>query len=66
MNTKELRKKSEIELREALIKLEKDYRDQVGNILQRKEKNVKKARLVKKDIARVKTIMTEKRFIKNI
>jgi len=59
ININEFRKKSKEDLKEELIKLEKEYRKVVSDILQRKEKNVMKSGMIKRDIARVKTLLNE-------
>ena len=48
------------DLKEELTKLEKDLQKVVSDILQKKEKNVKKASFLRKDIARIKTVLNEK------
>jgi len=56
----DLRKKNIEDLKEELTKLEKDLQKAVSDILQKKEKNVKKASFLRKDIARIKTVLNEK------
>lgn len=65
MKTAELRKKTEQELNETLKKLVKESDENRLNILKGKEKNVKKGSLLKKQIAQVKTVLTEKRILQN-
>ena len=65
MGTKELRKKSITELKDVLKKALKDYEKSTTDILQNKEKNVKKSDGLKKDIARIKTILNENLKEKN-
>ncbi len=65
MKTAELRKKTEQELTETLKKLIKESDENRLNILKGKEKNVKKGSLLKKQIAQVKTVLTEKRILQN-
>lgn len=60
MNTKELRNKTENELNKQLKDLKKELEGFVTNVLQGKEKNVKKGKFLKKDIARIKTVLNEK------
>ncbi|HOS88569.1 MAG TPA: 50S ribosomal protein L29 [bacterium] len=48
------------DLKEELTKLEKDLQKVVSDILKKKEKNVKKASFLRKDIARIKTVLNEK------
>jgi ribosomal protein L29 len=59
LNTKELRKKSEKELNELLSKTRKDLENTVSSTLQNKEKNVKKSKYLKRDVARIITILKE-------
>lgn len=56
----EYRKKSKEDLKKELVKLKKDLQKTVSDILQKKEKNIKKAVLGRKDIARVNTLINEK------
>ncbi|HOV97589.1 MAG TPA: 50S ribosomal protein L29 [bacterium] len=56
----DLKNKNIKDLKEELTKLEKDLQKVVSDILQKKEKNVKKASFLRKDIARIKTVLNEK------
>jgi ribosomal protein L29 len=56
----ELRKKSVEDLEGELSKVRKDLQKTVSEILQKKEKNIKKASVLKKDIARIRTLINEK------
>ena len=56
----EYRKKSQEDLKKELLKLKKDLQKTVSDILQKKEKNIKKAVLFRKDIARINTLINEK------
>jgi len=56
----ELRKKNIDDLKKELEKIKKDKQKVVADALQKKEKNVKKASLMKKDIARIQTVLNEK------
>lgn len=60
LKVSELRKKNTEDLKEELIKVQDELRKMVPEILQRKEKNVRKVGLMRKDIARIKTLMNEK------
>lgn len=60
MKMKDIRNKSENELKKQANDLKKELEVFVSNILQGKEKNVKKGRFLRKDIARVKTVLNEK------
>lgn len=64
MNVKELREKTENELKSLLTKTQKELKDTVESILQRKEKNVKKVSQIKVDIARINTLIRQKELIK--
>ncbi len=56
----EYRKKSIKDLKEELSKVRKDLQKVVSDILQKKEKNIKKANNLRKDIARINTLINEK------
>ncbi|NMB91437.1 50S ribosomal protein L29 [candidate division WWE3 bacterium] len=56
----EFRKKTKEELKKELLNLEKEVQKVVSNVLQKKEKNVKKVSYLRKDVARVKTLLNEK------
>jgi len=60
MYAKELKSKSLTELNKQLKDLKKDLETFASNVLQGKEKNVKKGLFIRKDIARVKTVLNEK------
>jgi large subunit ribosomal protein L29 len=60
MNITELRKKTLEDLKKELEKLEKDSQKITASIMQKKEKNTSKVKEFKKDIARLKTLVTEK------
>lgn len=60
IDTTEYRKKSLEELENELEKVKKDHQKMVSDILVKKEKNIKKASVLKKDIARIKTLINEK------
>jgi ribosomal protein L29 len=65
-NKKDIRQMTEVELKERLTKLAKEYHAVVSDILQGKEKNVKKPVSIRKDIARLKTFVNEKKILKEI
>ena len=56
----EYRKKDKEDLKKELVRLKKDLQKTVSDILQKKEKNIKKAVIGRKDIARVNTLINEK------
>jgi ribosomal protein L29 len=62
MTVTELRKKTKTELLAALRKAQSDYEALAKDLLQKKEKNVKKLGAARKDLARVKTLLAEGSF----
>lgn len=56
----EFRKKNIEDLKKEIKSVKKDLQKTVSDIMQKKEKNIKKAGLLKKDIARIKTLISEK------
>ena len=65
MPAKDLREKNKEELLEHKASLQKEIEGSMEDILKGKEKNVKKIRELRKDIARVLTILKEKEQEKN-
>lgn len=63
MQAKDLRSKKENELLEQLKGLRKELKEISMSVLNRKEKNVKKPRNMRKDIARVLSILKEKQIL---
>ncbi|GIW69543.1 MAG: hypothetical protein KatS3mg101_0290 [Patescibacteria group bacterium] len=63
MDIKELRKKNMQELEDSKRDLEKEIREVSMNTLQGKEKNVRKARLLRKDLSRLLTVISEKKIL---
>ncbi len=63
MDLKELRKQSIEELKATLKAKESEAQEAVMDLLKEKEKNVSKVRFLKKDIARIKTIINERKFV---
>ena len=59
MKIQELRSKTKEELQIILSELEISLRKVRSEISEGKEKNVKKAKFMKKDVARIATILTE-------
>jgi len=59
LNTKELREKTRKELEELLNKAHKDVSDSVEGVLSGQEKNLGKPRMLRKNIARIQTVLTE-------
>ena len=64
MQAKDLRPKKEKELLEQLKSLRKELKEISMSVLNRKEKNVKKPRNLRKDIARILSILKEKQILK--
>lgn len=60
MKMQDIRKKTVKELKAEIIKQKKEMENVVMNILKEKEKNVKKVKFLKRDIARLKTVLNEK------
>ncbi|OGC70064.1 hypothetical protein A2415_00505 [candidate division WWE3 bacterium RIFOXYC1_FULL_39_7] len=59
----EMRQKNIQELNEQLVKLSKEIHETTLDILKRKEKNVKKPRLLRKEVAKIKSILMEKKIL---
>lgn len=60
MKAQEIRQKDMDELQSMLKSLKKDLQDLSKNIIDGKEKNVTKIRLLKREYARVATVLNEK------
>ena len=60
MKIDEIKQKKDNELKDLLKKIGKDIEDTTRDILQQKEKNVKKVKFMRKDIARIKTVLKER------
>jgi len=63
MKAKELRQKQDAELLKLLSDLRKKFEEEYLNFVQGKLKNVKILRSIKKDIARILTILNERKKI---
>jgi ribosomal protein L29 len=61
MNIKDIRNKTESELNKQIKEIKKDLETFVSNILQKKEKNVKKGLFLRKDLAKIKTVLNERK-----
>ena len=59
MKATELRTKTKEELNALVKSIKKDIEEVMQNILKGKEKNLKKPHALKKDLARVQTILAE-------
>ncbi len=66
MQAKDLRSKKDKELLEQLKSLRKELKEVSMSVLNRKEKNVKKPRNLRKDIARILSILKEKQILKAV
>lgn len=66
MKTSELRNKTEIELKELVTKIKKDLKDVRLDVMQGKEKNIKKALNTRKLLARIITISKEKQILSEV
>ena len=64
MKAADLRSKSEQEMKELIQKIKRELEDIVSNVLKGKEKNVKKINRLKREVARIKTLLGEKEFLK--
>ena len=60
IDIKEFRKKELDDLKKELSKVKKDFHKTISDVMQKKEKNIKKASQFRKDIARIQTIINEK------
>ena len=60
MNLKELKTKNITEINKLIKDLRLDLESIATNVLQQKEKNVKKGSFIKKDIARLKTLLNQR------
>ncbi len=59
-NLKDLRVKNDGELKELFVKLKKEVSEHMSGILKGKDKNAKKAIALRRQMARVKTILNER------
>lgn len=66
MLAKDLRGKNIRELQKVLSETLENYEKLMHDIYKGKEKNVSKVRPLKKDIARIKTVISEKKFMKEV
>ena len=60
IDIKEFRKKELDDLKKELLKVKKDFHKTISDVMQKKEKNIKKVSQLRKDIARIQTIINEK------
>jgi len=66
MKTSEIRNKTEAELKELLTKVKKDLKDARLDIMMAKEKNIKKPLNARKLVARITTIINEKKILNEV
>lgn len=66
MDIKELRKKTGEELQKLLKSTQEQLRDLRFRVLAKQHKDVRELRQVKRDVARIKTILKEKEVLKSI
>ncbi len=66
MLVKDIRNKSIKELKKVLAGQEKDMEKFMHDVYKGKEKNVAKTKSFRKDIARVKTVLAEKKFLEEV
>lgn len=66
MLVKDIRNKSIKELNKVLAGQEKDMEKFMHDVYKGKEKNVAKTKSFRKDIARVKTVLAEKKFLEEV
>ena len=66
MLAKDLRGKNIKELQKALNEALESYEKHMHDVFKGKEKNVAKTKSLKKDIARIKTVISEKKFMKDV
>ncbi len=59
MKAKDIRKKNSADMQKQLVELEAELRDFRFGMSGGRTKNVKRARTIRKDIARIKTVMSE-------
>ena len=64
MQAKDLRAKQIDELKKDLSDLKKKLEDTMNQVYKGKEKNLVQAKFIRKDIARVNTVINEKKFLK--
>ena len=64
MLAKDLRNKNTGELKKTLDSQLKEFEKHMHDIYKGKETNLSKSRFLRKDIARIKTVMAEKKFMK--
>ena len=63
MNAKELRTKTTAQLQKMLLEQKKGLEKLMGDVYKGKEKNICKSKYIRRDIARINTVLTEKKFI---
>lgn len=66
MNANELRPKSEQELRDEITKLKKTLTDKKEALITGKDKKMSQIAQIRKDIARISTVLREKEILKDL
>lgn len=66
MVAKELRAKNIEELKKEIAEKKKELEKYVNEVYKGKEKNISKTKFLKRDIARINTIINEKKILKEI
>lgn len=64
LDIRDLRKKSESDLQKLLEKTREGLRKSAVDVMQGKSKNTSKARILRKDIARIMTVLNENKIKK--
>jgi len=64
VNITDIRNKTEIEIKEMIKSMRKDVEAHVSEVLKGKEKNPKKAIALRRELARLHTLLNEKKFLK--
>ncbi len=64
MKLTQMRAKTETEIKELIQTMKKDMETHASEVIKGKEKNTTKIVFLKRDLARVKTILNEKLFLK--
>jgi ribosomal protein L29 len=66
MKSQDLRKKTISDLEEMIISKRNEILENSKNILKGSEKNIKKNLFIRKEVARLKTILNEKRLLSEV
>jgi large subunit ribosomal protein L29 len=66
MKAKDIRQKTQSELMEQLKAMKKELRELSYSVISKKEKNVKKPRNARKDLARILSVIKEKQILEGV